>query len=46
MIVLVPGFHLLDDLDETYASAGFMRQLSLCAAADEADPFEVYVLAS
>lgn len=44
MTVLVPGFHPLDE--ETYASAGFMRQLSLCAAADEADPFEVYVLAS
>lgn len=46
MTVLVPGLHLLDDLDETFACAGLMRQLSACAAADMADPFEVYVLAS
>lgn len=44
MTVLVPGLHLLDD--DTYASAGFSRQLSACAAADMADPFEVYALAS
>ncbi|MFI6510029.1 hypothetical protein ACIBCT_20690 [Streptosporangium sp. NPDC050855] len=41
-VVLVPGRHLLDA--ESYASAGFMRQLSLCAAADLADEPTEYVL--
>lgn len=45
MTVLVPGLHLLDA--DAYASAGLMRQWSLCDAADAADPWPVeYVLAS